>query len=255
MKKILALLFAVIMCVSIVSCNTEGSKKGNSSESSSSKSTDKKTEETTGNRPQDKVLTWDELKSAVTIIDLTLDNWEEYFEICEIEEIKPADFEDEEPEIKRDLYVKLKSENTYAADIVMRFSYREAITHNKYDALTKEQISSVPDASYRNSEDTLKDDSLSYQGFLGTIGSLGTCTYNRYQYNGVIYETILDVKDIECVKVQGKIILLNLPDDAWNNTRYGGGKFYILYEKDGQKFTIMKEGMADTLRKLFVSEN
>ena len=78
---------------------------------------------------------------------------------------------------------------------------------------------------------------------------------NRYQHNGTIYETILDIKDIECLKVQGKILLLNLPDDAWNNSRYGEETFYILYEKDGQKFTVMKDYMAVTLRKLFITEN
>ena len=253
MKKLTALLLAIMICFSMVACSRES---GESNLVTSTTTTMETTlAETTVAQPKDKVLTWEELQSAVTIVELTMDNWEEYFEIREMEEIEPADFEDEEPEIKRDLYVKLKVENTYAADTVMRFSYRQALTHNKYDALTKEQTSSTSDISYRDSEETLQDDSLSYQGYLGTLGSLGTCTYNRYQHNGTIYETILDIKDIECLKVQGKILLLNLPDDAWNNSRYGEETFYILYEKDGQKFTVMKDYMAVTLRKLFITEN
>ena len=247
MKKFLTLLLIAVLCLSLVACNTE-----NDSDHSSSQS--KPNEETSATQPQDRVLTWDELKSAVTIIELTMDNWEEYFEICEVEKIEPADFEDEEPDVKRDLYVKLKSENTYAADIIMRFSYQQALTNNRFDAATKTQTSSNI-GSYSNGEDTLKDDALSYQGYLGTIGSLGTCTYHRYQYNGVIYETILDVKDIVCTNVQGKILLLNLPVDAWGNTRYGGKQYYILYEKDGKKYTIMEDSMDSALRKLFVTEN
>ena len=104
-------------------------------------------------------------------------------------------------------------------------------------------------------EDTLKDDALSYQGYLGTLGSLGTGTYHRYQYNSVIYETILDVKDIVCTNVQGKILLLNLPADAWSNTRYGGKQYYILYEKDGKKYTIMEDSMDSALRNLFITES
>ena len=247
MKNFLTLLLIAVLCLSLVACNTE-----NDSDHSSSQS--KTNEENSATQPQDRVLTWDELKSAVTIVDLTMDNWEEYFEICEVEKIEPADVEDEEPDVKCDLYVKLKAENTYAADIVMRFSYQQAITNHQFDASTKTQTSSDI-GSYRSGEDTLKDDALSYQGYLGTLGSLGTGTYHRYQYNGVIYETILDVKDIVCTNVQGKILLLNLPADAWSNTRYGGRSLYILYEKDGQKYTIMKDGMDSELRKLFITES
>ena len=259
MKKIIAILLITVMCVTLAACNTAGDKTDNTTDNGSSEPTDTEnttatTESTTPAKPKDKTITWEEFQSAVTIIDLTMDNWEEYFEIVEIEEITPADFEDEEPDIKRDIYVKLKAENMYAADTTIRFTYSQAQTNNRYDATTKALTSSNSDASYRNSEDTLTQKSISYQDYLGTIGSIGTSTYNRYQYNGVIYESVLDVKDIECVKVEGKILILNLPEDAWDNKTYGEDKFYIRYEKDGKKNTVMKDFMAQTLRNLFVLE-
>ena len=253
MRRLLTFLLAVMMCFSMIACSAESSDTNLVSSTTTAMETT--LAETTVAQPKDKVLTWDELKSAVTIINLTLENWEEYFEIREIEKIEPADFEDEEPEIKRDLYVKLKAENTYAADTVMRFTYSQALTHNKFDAVTKTQISSSADASYKSSEDTLDTKSMSYQNYLGTIGSLGTCAYNRYQHEGVIYETILDVKDITCIKAQGTILIVELPEDVWNDRIYGEGNFYMVYEKDGKKHTVMKDFMAQTLRTLFVVEN
>ena len=253
MRRLLTFLLAVMMCFSMIACSAESGDTNLVSSTTTAMETT--LAETTVAQPKDKVLTWDELMSAVTIVELTMDNWEEYFEILEIEEVTPGDFEDEEPDIKRDLYVKLKAENLYAADTTMRFAYSQAMTHNQFDAMTKEQISSSSDASYRDSEDTLTTKSLSYQNYLGTIGSLGTSTYNRYQHNDVIYESILDVKDIECVKVQGTILIVDLPADVWNDRIYGEGKFYMVYEKDGKKTTVMKDFMAQTLRTLFVVEN
>lgn len=243
MKKSLTLLLCTIMCLSFVSCAANPSTKETLFNSPA-------TVETEADKPTNKVLTFEELTSAVTIVDLTVDNWENYFEITEIEEITPADFEDEEPEIEKDLYVKLKTKNTLAINTVMRFSFSEARTHYTYDSTTKEMLSSSP-GNYSAKEDTLDAEAISYPGSIGTLGKSGTNTYHKYEHQGVIYESILDVINIECLKVTGKILLLDIPDDAWNTTRFGENMPYILYEKDGVEYTITKDGIANAFKDIF----
>ena len=57
------------------------------------------------------------------------------------------------------------------------------------------------------------------------------------------------------LKVSGKIIIFDIPEDAWNNTLYGGNMTYISYEKDGEKHHIMQDYVANALRDIFFSES
>ena len=257
MKKLYVLILIIIMSVALIACGndvTENDPGDNLSDYIQTTEPEINDAAEEDNKPKDKVYTWDEFQSAVTIIDLTIDNWQDYIEIIEIEETTPAEFEDEEPDIERDLYVKLKDEAYYAINTAMRFSFSEALTQNKYDADTKQLLSSSP-GNYTSREDTLEIDAVSHAGSIGTLGMLGTCTYRRYEHEGIIHETILDVKDIECLKVTGKIIIFDIPEDAWNNTLYGGNMTYISYEKDGEKHHIMKDYVANALRDIFFSES
>lgn len=247
MKKILIIFTVFAMSLLMVSCAKVDNHKNQSQNSGALNSSGLASSE--NKQPQKTVLTVDELKSYVKVIELTTDNWQEYFEIKEIEEITPADFEDEEPEIEKDLYVTLKSDNICAVDTVMRFSYKEKLTQNQYDAITKKQTSNS-EGIYTNSESTLKAEKLSGGASIGTLGKTGTCTYRKYTYEGKIYETLLDVKDIECLKVQGKILLVNIPNEAWNIGEYGANMPYLLYEKDGEKQPVLKDGLVYTLKEI-----
>ena len=83
MKKLLSVLLSVMICVSAVSCSAESTDRETDpvidTVETTAEATTEAIEETTEYRPKDRVPTWDELASAVTIVELTLDNWEEYF--------------------------------------------------------------------------------------------------------------------------------------------------------------------------------
>ncbi len=256
MKKFIMLCMVLILSLSMVACGNDDNHT-NTPKDTETKDPSNNTslgENLDNQQPQKTILTVDEIKSAVTIVELTVDNWQEYFEITEVEDITPADFEDEEPEIEKDLYVKLKSDNMYGINMVMLFSYQEKLTQNQYDAQTKQQISNS-EGIYGDEESTLKAETLSGGSSIGTLGNTGTCTYRKYEHKGKIYETILDVKDIECIKVQGTILIVNIPEDAWNYGMFGENVPYLLYEKDGNEEAILAEGLGYALKSLLGFES
>ena len=213
MKRIFALILVIIFCLGTASCGAEEKKE--TEETATDGAETEITQEEESTLPKETVLSLEELKNAVTVIPLTTENWREYFTLHEYEEITPADFPDEEPEIEKDLYVKLKSENACAADVVARFSYTQTLTQNQYDAATK-VLNNSSKGGDNNDEDTLERENVSPGGSIGTLGSTGTCTYRKYEHNGTIYESILDVRNVQCTKIVGTIFLFDLPESAWN---------------------------------------
>ena len=84
MKKLYVLILIIIMSVALTACGndvTENDPGDNLSDFIQTTEPEINDAAEEDNKPKDKVYTWDEFQSAVTIIDLKIVNWQDYIEI------------------------------------------------------------------------------------------------------------------------------------------------------------------------------
>ncbi len=107
MKKIFALLLAAVMCFSLAAC---GENKEASNDNEPQTNENGSQQNPSGSQSDAPIETPDELKE----VELTLDNWSEYFEIIAKEEIDSS--ADGKETIDLAQYFAIKSEDTLVGD-------------------------------------------------------------------------------------------------------------------------------------------
>lgn len=165
MKKILSLIIAFLICISFCSCG--GAE--NTGENNSNKEI---------------TITKEELVKYSEYIELTTENWEDFFEIIE-SEVTVTDAFGEETSIDIDAIVSLKNGYFISEDNALRFShYTEINSDNK---MTRDIV--------------FTNDALWEDRRIRYICSLD---------DGPILE-----------KAKGTILKITVPDEKWNTNEYG----------------------------------
>lgn len=216
MKKILALLLAAVMCLSLVACggdetpNTDDNAETSGNETSVNNSASNETvddadnnnTETGDNTTENPVLLYDHngdpyinkmiLPDLVEAIKLTTENWREY--------IKAYTYDIET--VEKDTFGEIVSSETTS-------HYRLGAGNERYHLFDGVAIE-------------LKNKAT------------GELTIYEFSYDGVSISADFNLEDYECTRIQGNLYFLNFPDEVFAETDWIGlgemqGEMLIAY--------------------------
>ncbi len=185
MKKVRVLILAVVMCISFCSCNSK-------------ENTNQKNHYPIANNGRI-YITQDELIKHSERIDLTLENWEDFFEI-KISTISTTDAFGESTGEVTSVYVHLKDGYFISWDNALRFTYYDKTNHDN---------KRVADAVFNH-----------YEGS------------RLYPLSGANTE-----REIICEKVKGTIYKIKVPEEKWN-THENGDKYLLIEGFDSKLFSF-----------------
>ena len=172
----------------------------------------------------------------ITEIEVTADNWDQYFHIVE----ETDEYGGEHA--SKMLYIYAQEGYYLKENIELVMNYQEKTTSTntipKYGPSTNVFNDSVTDK---------KIEVTSYSN-RGTINS--TYIYDETD-DGVINELVIEISDIQCTGVNGKFYSFQIPEDAWKDDN-GRQVVYLKYTADdGNEYAIEYENTEDSLSDLW----
>ena len=199
MKKALAILLVAILCLTATACGSQ-------------------TVTVTTNEPElgHKQIPESEITNYLTVHELTLDNWTEFYEIKETTSVDGH------------IYYGTHelTTNSFPQDVVLTFQYT---TH---PTLYNTEDDSVRlDKEVQEKTVSVKKDAFSI-----------TSNYIAYIYQGfgVTYEKSI-ITDLACTAVSGKVVTCHIPDEYWYTDDQGRKCFNICYDDNSFKTLSEKE--------------
>ena len=222
MKRILSIVLAVLIVASLVSCEE--------------KKTDAQKE---NNRPteaveemKEKFCSVEEAKGFLTTKEITLENWEEYFEIKEIEQMKKDPLGEETGYKAADWKIHFKDPKWAINETVtLKFTYKEA---------TKMEYTNKVTGQVRIEE---RNDGTEFEDREDFV-SISSVSDMPKWYKDVMYEwdwwceenevnkTTMVIQDFKCEGVKGSVGTCEIPDDAWN-VREDGVRYLLIGSPEG----------------------
>ena len=209
MKRILPVVFALLFCISFPACDQESNEPQN----------DIPTESVA--EYSEKFCSVEKAKAFITTADITLENWEEYFEIKEIEAMKKDPLGEETGYKEMDWYVGFKKTDWAINETVtLKFTYKEA-TKMEYTNQVTNQV---------RIED--RNDGTDFEDREDFVSISSSDTLPKW-YKDVMYEwdwwceenevnkTTMIIQDFKCEGVKGSVGKCTIPDDAWNVSESG----------------------------------
>ena len=237
MKRILSIVLAVLIVASLVSCEE--------------KKTDTQKE---NNRPteaveemKEKFCSVEDVKGFLTTKEITLENWEEYFEIKEIEQMKKDPLGEETGYKETDWYVNFKnSEWSIDETVTLKFTYKEA-TKMEYT----NQVTGQVRIEERNNGTEFDD----REDFVSVSSSDDMPKW----YKDVMYEwdwwceenevnkTTMIIQDFKCEGVKGSVGTYKIPDNVWN-VREDGTRYLLIGSPEGCTQVNENENLFTSLK-------
>lgn len=247
MRKIVSCLLIIVMGASLlVGCGSTKNDTTAGDDTAVNKDTEVNQEEEVDEEEEeteeyvdpylDVAVDGETLMGYVTEIEVSADNWQEYFYVSEKT--------DEEGGEHAGKVLNLYVNDGYYIDetVVFTLNYNEKTNYtttlpeygpstNVFDEYKEAQEVSVK--SYGN----------------GIISS--TYIYDESD-DGVTTELITEITDITCSNVSGKIYSMQIPEDSWQTDEDGAQVIYLKQEMDdGTEFTVSYENTPEDLRELW----
>lgn len=161
--------------------------------------------------------------------ELTVENWEDYFEVVEVER-KVTDAFGEEVD-NGSIYISLSvhaKDFVYATgnDVVMRFLLSYSETEGDYDLETQEYIdfSQCEDKSQTEVLFTYNEIAEKIDRDISTVLSQAEPTEGN-----IVRRVERNITECKLEKISGKVAILNIPDELWNLDE--NGKRYLAVKK------------------------
>lgn len=244
-KRGFCVLLSAALCFGLVACG----------DASVQADSDSKAEVESSNTAKETVLTKDELNSYLEDVEITTENWEDYFSVEDYNYVEKDDF----GEISYDADQKIlvcrenvipassSSENT----LVFEFSYTSSTTGMEfYDKATGEDVSD---------EYSQTIEALVGVGSYEKTTTIRSCDIssvpddNSEYVNEVLYETRVhygsslagdtsqreidtyEISNLTLNRVKGSVKVANIPEDKWN-TDEEHGKYIVVNAEDDSNF-------------------
>ena len=117
MKKILALVLMFTLSLSLCACGKKSEFDGSANDIPNLP---------VSSKSQEKYYSAKELKDFLTIVEITIDNWEDYFEIKEIVTMKKDPLGEETGYKEMDWHIALKDGWSINETVTFKFTYNES---------------------------------------------------------------------------------------------------------------------------------
>lgn len=250
-KRCVSVLVSAILCLGLAACG-DASVQGD---------TDSKTESKSGSAAKETVLTKDEWNGYLKEVEITTENWEDYFSVEDYHHVEKDDLD--EISYDADQKILVCQENVIPADrssenaLVFEFSYTSSTTGAEvYDKATGEDvsglteelmleadpsektttihscdISSIPDDNSESVDEVLYETRVQYgSSIAGDTSKKAIYTY--------------DISNLTLNRVKGSVKVANIPDDKWNTDEEHGKYIVVNAENDSNSNYYMFENGA-----------
>lgn len=214
MKRFLLIVLVLLVVAPLASCN----KKKNNPQNEAELSTE------IAEEMREKFCSVEEAKSFLIAEEITLDNWEEYFEIKEIEQMKKDPMGEETGYKKAEWYICFKNDRWAINETVtLKFTYKEA---EKMEYTNQATGQTRIEERHDGTEFDAREDFV----------SISSVSDMPKWYKDVMYEwdwwceenevnkTTMIIQDFKCEGAKGSVGTYKIPDEAWNvgedGTRY-----------------------------------
>lgn len=221
MKKKIALFLATLMCVSLCACGgSEGTSENNNVENANSETTQNETNDTEENSEpvegkdyaigEDGHIAVFEKYCAknMTLVELTTENWKEYFQVVEETMGTVNDF----------------GEVTYTTKTVAKPYIEGKYVYGFYNP-NNPKTDGAFEFKNLKTEQTVSEINL----------------YDEISGTDIIY----GIDDFELTKVSATLMLVNIPDELWNKSENGLEYVHIGKVKDPFPFTYQNGEKVD----------
>lgn len=195
----------------------------------------------------EKVLTQEEFKNCFTYIQLTQDNWKDYFELGEY-----TDPEDN----RKVIVVNFKEENLDKLcgnpKIDFKFNYDYTSTSKNINADTKEVVydysnddigNSTRDLTIYPKRNKANDlDRYYYQDYITDIHYENYQGYDSWNNCNVTYVVDYNVTNLQAVSVSGTLCYANYSDEMFN-TNSLNERYVCFNTENGTRYSLFENGL------------
>lgn len=182
------------------------------------------------------LVTKEDINSYFSTVEITLDNWQDYFEVAEKEEIETDSFGEETGAKYAWKVINPKENVKVNDDLVMRFSIEIAEISNTYFVDTDEAVYEATPYERNTDEDIEAWDFYpSAQIYQLYNISEPYITEDKEVY----HKSENDIKKCELTKVVGSVTVANIPNHVWNTDE--NGDRFVAVEKEEENIAKFYE--------------
>lgn len=251
-KRGFCVLLSAALCFGLVACG----------DASAQADSDSKTEVESSNTAKETLLTKDELNSYLEEVEITTENWQDYFSVEDYSYVGKDEFgeatgdeSDEKILVCRENVIPVNSSSE--DELVFEFTYTSTTTGLKfYDKETEEDVSDKHSITvdgvvgYSHDKETTlyasdissvpTDNSQNVSPLYTTRERYGTSTWG----DDLEEEYTSDISDFTLNRVKGTVKVSNIPDDKWNTDEEHGKYIIVNAEDDSNSNYYMFENGA-----------
>lgn len=197
-----------------------------------------------GGNPNEKILSQEEFASYFEVVDITADNWEEYFDLVEEEVEEKDSFDEPTGEVRKWKSIQGKDNiKILGDDLVFRFSVSYSTKGGYYNSENVKLRGLHQELDFEPDEiDQEKEDIDVQYGFDNRSPIIAVEGVSPFMMDNLTYKFSVDISELTCTKAKGKILLGNIPDTAWSSDKDGRciivktkKRQYRFYDDGGQK--------------------
>ena len=221
MKRKILIIMSMILVLSMTAC---GAKQETSESDENATAENVANEDSTAENTD--AVPLDEFKTYFSTVELTTENWQDYFEIVEIKDEYVDSFD--EPTGRYDIGSKIQSKpNTtvWGDDVVFRFNVSYTYESGNYSTSTDEKVGGGEDPT--DTEET-RDVTLSQYHLYSSILTVEEVIPSDDDETQV-WKNIKTINEIVCTKISGNVLVSTMPESVWS-------------ENNGEKCVIVDDG-------------
>lgn len=251
-RRLTVVTMICILLLSGCSSSNQNNKMSSSEqEEVTAQDENKEIDEVNGNN-EEYVIDVDELRTYIGTEELTLENWEEYFEIIE-EEPEPTTDAFGEKVTDGSRYISLiihAKDFAYGVDdsVAMRFSLTYTVQDGYYNMETEEYVEDEENygqfSQYEeNEEKDIKfyEENITEHNALYIIDVLSQASPDS---NNICSRVERNITECDLEKIQGIVGVVNIPDKVWNTDE--NSERYIAVKSDKGIARIWKNHYVNT---------
>ena len=238
-KKTVSLILIFALTASLVACgNSAGGESGNSAD-----------EEKTQTDSDEIIVTADDMQSYLEEVDVTSDNWEEYFSVEDTSYVAGDDGMDAMPGETVNAKLLKTKENIIASDnLQMHFTYTQTCTDAfYYNCETGEEYTGDAHTEYyvgktEEEDSTIAGVRLQREGtaILCSDKDVGLSLSTMADGDDYWLEKHVDIQDLKLTSCSGSVYQVNIPEDKWNEDPDHGR--YLVLEDDYTNLYLFEGG-------------
>ncbi len=238
-KKTVSLILILALAASLVACgNSAGGESGNSTD-----------EEKSQTDSDEIIVTADDMQSYLEEVDVTSDNWEEYFSVEDTSYVAGDDGMDAMPgETVNAKLLKTKENIIASDDLQMHFTYTQTCTDAFYyncetgEAYTGDANTEFYVGKAEEEDSTIAGVRLQREGtaILCSDKDVGLSLSTMADGNDYWLEKQVDIQDLKLTSCSGSVYQVNIPEDKWNEDPDHGR--YLVLEDDYTNLYLFESG-------------